>query len=506
MAINTTTPTIKPPSTLDLAGQTVDGQAQQSQTTTAMPDPTTGLTPPSINLEPFGAGQTSRYDTDLLRQGIGVINADIAEQERDARVRLDELHSARGLTGSSIESWSQQEMLHQLQTEGQRRKFELLREMANTYATDRATAANIGIAQAGLGLNYAQLGEQSRQFNQQLAQQGQQFGQTMTQRESEFARNFGLSQEQLGLEAQRLQQQAQLEGRALDIQEATSQAEINLRTQQLMQDYELSGRSLDLEQARLMASNEQFNMTLDWQRQQFAGELGLSYDQLNLQREEFQAEYGDRQMERIFRMQLQEGSQEWQSMENMLNRTLESSALQLQQAGLDAEIAWREADRMLEGELERRALDLQAQGMTQEQAYRDALIELDRDQMQTQIDIQNQQAQLSQWDMFLRFLAAGGADESPDIGLPPISEVGGGDTLGSNNRTLSEEEWQAYQDWLNGQGGFDPTDFPDDYTYEGDPTNLPPTIDDVYGSDIPAGYTIDPVTGEIVPVEEDEYF
>ena len=45
-----------------------------------------------------------------------------------------------------------------METERSRRLFDLNREMANTFATDRATSASIGL-QAG------QFGEQQRQFD-----------------------------------------------------------------------------------------------------------------------------------------------------------------------------------------------------------------------------------------------------------------------------------------------------------------------------------------------------
>jgi hypothetical protein len=141
--------------------------------------------------------------------------------------------------------------------------------------------------------------------------------------------------------------------------------------------------------------------------------------------------YADSQQNRMLQMQLQQGDQDFARMENALNRTLEQQALQLQQAGLDAESAWRESDRMLQSQLENRALDLQATGMTMDQAYRTAALNLDREQMSQAGQIANQQAQLSAADIYLRALAAGAASELPPgqtLAQPNVNLIGGGTT------------------------------------------------------------------------------
>ena len=347
MPINTDLPTIKPPSALDLAGgvtspsptrDLVDDVTIPPPALDTAPDPSavTGL--PEPDLTPFGEKQVSRWDIPMVRQATDIIGKDIERAGREAEVRLGEHHAQRGTVGSSIESWSMQEMLGNLETERQRRLFDLNREMASTFAADRATGAQIGLQQA-------QFGEAQRQFDvstglderalqlqglgmdreeaykyASLEQQAGQFGEQLGQRESEFGREFGLSGESLQLEVNRLQQQAKTEGRSLDVTEAISEAEIGLRAQQLQQQAKTEGRSLELEEARQTAQQEQFDSSLNWQREQFAQTSGLSREQLALQRDEFTAEYGDRQSERLHQMGIQTSTQQFAGAQATLDR------------------------------------------------------------------------------------------------------------------------------------------------------------------------------------------
>lgn len=431
MAIDQTlqTPTIRPPTSLDLlqdedepqsGSLTAPQSTQASSASSLAPAPTVnGLPGPDVSS--FASQQMaspSRYDSSIVQQGLSLINQESDRSKERGLADMDEFYSSRGLVGSSVESQGRGDFLSQLNQAKEQRMFDLVRDMAATYSQDVGTAGQLGLGARAQELTAMGMSQDNAYRYAVLEQSGGQFQQELGQRESEFSRQYGLSGQQLTLERDKLMQQARLEGRSLDIQEATSQAEIGLRAQQLMQQAQAENRSLDLQQARDMAENDQFNQTLAMQRDQFAQQMGLDVRQLDQQREQYLGEFQSANADRMLRMQLQQSDQDFQRIESALNRTLENRALDLQKMGLDAESAWRYADRMLESQLENRALDLQAQGMTQDQAYRQATLQLDREQMNQAAQIANQQAQLSASDIYLRALAAGAGDNLPTTDDP----------------------------------------------------------------------------------------
>jgi len=470
------TPTVKPPTSLDLIGQEA-ASPTSVQTLGQSPTQQTALGSAVGNYAMQQMASPSRYDAGVVKQGIDLINQELARSQTEGVNAMDEFYSSRGLVGSSVESKGRGDFLAQLDQTKNQRMFDLVREMANTYGADVQAAGSLGLGARSqelqaMGMNaddayrYAVLEQSGSQFQQELGQRQTEFGgqmglsqqeldlraqqiqqeaalqgraltieearqraqveqyyaglgqeerqfqQQLGQRESEFARSYNLDQGQLQLERDRLLQQAQLEGRSLDIQEATSQAEIEMRAQQLQQQAQLEGRSLDIEEARLQAQENQFDTSMQMQREQFAQQMGLSLQELSDQRDRFVAEYADRANQRLHEAGLQESSQEFQRAQNELNRVLEYQALQLQEAGLSAEVAWREADRLQQLTLESRALSLQEQGMEYDEAYRRA--------------IADQQAYLSSQDIYLRALVAGAGDYAniPDIwgGTPRLEE------------------------------------------------------------------------------------
>jgi len=387
-----------------------------SNTSTLAPPSTTSLPGPDVST--FASQQManpSRWSNDMIRQGVDIINQESDFSRERGVADMDEFYSSRGLVGSSVEGQGRGDFLTQLQRTKDQRMFDLVREMANTYSQDVQAAGQLGLQARQQELEMTGMNRDDAYRYAVLEQSGSQFQQELGQQESQFARQFGLSGQQLQLEARRLQEQSRLQGRDLDIREATSQAEINLRAQQLVQQARTEGRTLDLAEARLMAENDQFNQSMAQERDQFAAQMGLSREQLGLQREQMTREFGDRQEQRLHEMGLQENTQAFQRAQNELNRMLEREALQLQRDGMDAETAWREADR----QIEQRALDLQDRGMSLDDAYRKMLAD--------------QQAELSAWDIYLRALVAG-AGEQLEIDFPSFTRffgtgggTGGGD-------------------------------------------------------------------------------
>lgn len=411
------TPAIKPPTSLDLLGQNEQGQSQGAQATSlaapAAGQAAGGLQPPQTmqatgasglpgpDVSGFASQQManpSRYDSSIIKQGIDLINQNSEEGRQQGIDQMDEFYSSRGLVGSSVEAKGRGDFLSQLARTKDQAMFDLVREMANTYSQDVSTAGQLGLGARAQELQAMGMGSDDAYRYAVLEQSGSQFEQSLGQRQAEFGGQMGIAQQDVDLRAQQLQQQAQLEGRALSIEEARQQAQ-----------------------------EEQYGQALQLQREELAQQLGLDQQALDLQREEMTNRYADSQANRLLQMQLQQGDQDFARIENSLNRSLEQQALQLQREGLDAETAWREADRQLEQQLETRALDLQQQGMTLDQAYREAALQLDRDQMAQAGQVADQQAQLSAADIYLRALAAGAGDGG-DLDYPNVGLIGGGTT------------------------------------------------------------------------------
>lgn len=389
------------------------------------------LPPPDLN--PWGEGDEgiNRYSAETVQQAADVIDRDLARARRDADVQLAEHHSQRGTVGSSIESWSQQEMLTNLETERMRRLTDLQIAMANAFAEDRVAAAQIGLSQRAQQLTALGMDRQEALARAQMEQQESQFGRSLGQQESQFARTYSLNQQALAVETQRIQAEQALQGRQIDLGYAQLEAEVNLRTQQLMQQAEQFGQSMSLEQARLQAQQEQFGQTLEFQRYSLAQEMGFSYAQLEQQNQQFLADLADRNTQRLHEWNILESTQAFQSSENAMNRLLESRALDLQrdqfneelgfrQQALSAEAAWRQADRDLELLLATRAETFTREGWAREDAYRQAIIDLDRETLEFQRQSQDQNARLAAWDVWLRALEQlGPGADVPDFTTYP---------------------------------------------------------------------------------------
>ena len=140
----------------------------------------------------------------------------------------------------------------------------LLAGAGEARAGELGAAGLTGMLGGAQTLAAQQQAEQARQFNLQ-----QQLAETL---------GIGGLTGQVGatptLEAQRLQQQAALEGRSLDIQEATAQANVNIRAQELQQQAAQFGQSLTLDQARLQAQQEQFAAEQQLAREREIGVIG----------------------------------------------------------------------------------------------------------------------------------------------------------------------------------------------------------------------------------------
>lgn len=113
------------------------------------------------------------------------------------------------------------------------------------------------------------LGGLGLQERQQAAQE-QQFGLSLAEQQAQRLQQFGVSQQEIGLRAQELQQRAALEGRQLSITEAQNQAQNQI------------------EQQRIAQQAQQFGLTLNEQQAERMQRFGLSGQELALRAQEIQ--------------------------------------------------------------------------------------------------------------------------------------------------------------------------------------------------------------------------
>jgi hypothetical protein len=432
MPIDTDTPTIRPPSATDMQG----GVAPDNTVPTIAPPATrpTYETPTGAfqaeaqapELTDFASNalqSPSRYDSQLVQDITGQIDAELAHQRQTATNELDEFMSSRGLVGSSVEGELHRGLYGDLERQRMERLNQLNLDAANTFAADRASAADIGfrsgefarslggdrvnearyagefgqgqyefdtqygastaLQQRALdlqeqGMEYdeayrqAQSEIQQEQFAATQAQETEQFESTMTEARAQRLQTLGISEQDFDLRAEEIKNQAELAGRSLDIEEARWQADRDLRVEQLQQEAENANRSFDIQEAQVQVEREQFDASIDLQRYELSQRIDMDGKQYREQVATRLAEYADRQAARVAQMNLQEGTEGFQAEQRALDRILESEALKLQEQGMTNEAAWRQADRELTDKLESAAQRIQKEGITLEDAYRTA--------------------------------------------------------------------------------------------------------------------------------------
>lgn len=113
-----------------------------------------------------GLTNPSRWNSQLMQDGAGVIEQSIARMRGQGMNALDERMSGRGLVGSSVEADNARTFEESLQQQGMDRLFNLQREAANTYAQDRNAAAGTALGSLGYGLDEREFdaGEQARKW------------------------------------------------------------------------------------------------------------------------------------------------------------------------------------------------------------------------------------------------------------------------------------------------------------------------------------------------------
>lgn len=204
MAIDYTTPAIKPPSAVDVFTGMEPETPQQPVSGELVfsagdgPAPSTGGTGKTQNAQLSLSGEGSSladmfnqfamnqlnnpnvYSSDFVQQGLNLIQAGSEARRKDAQAQLEEQMSSRGLTGSDIETHETGRLLSDLNLQRQQQEFDLLDRISQAEAQGRAQAGQIAFQ----AMSAAQNQEQLDIMRDQLAQE-----------ESQFARSLGLEED-----------------------------------------------------------------------------------------------------------------------------------------------------------------------------------------------------------------------------------------------------------------------------------------------------------------------
>lgn len=190
----------------------------------------------------------SRYDANLVQQGMGVIQQRMDELRRQGFQQGEGYLASKGLLGSTGGSELQDMRRAEYDRQEQEQLFNLLREQATTVGQDRALAGNFG-------LNVGQFGEQQRQFDVDAAQ-----------------RNRGLDLQRYGLDLNRYQTDMDADYRERRFGFDQQQSDINNRFRQeaMEQDASYRNRALDLQAQGLSADQAYRQSELEWRQKDAA--------------------------------------------------------------------------------------------------------------------------------------------------------------------------------------------------------------------------------------------
>ena len=267
--------------------------------------------------------QARQFDLEQgLRQQLGLGGLDI--QQRQLQQQASESALERGLR-ERLQSGqiTAEEAQQQRQIGLERERMAQQGQQFGAGQTESARQFNLQQQlQERLGVGNLTL-EQQR-----AAAQQSQFGQSLEEQRAARQQQLGISQQEIGLRAQELQQQAALQGRQMSISEAQNQAgnaiereritqqgqqfglnlneqqaeraqrfglsgqELALKTRDVEQQYAIQGQRLTMEQAQNIASNglererisqqaSQFGLKLSDDRTARAEQLGISQQQVN---------------------------------------------------------------------------------------------------------------------------------------------------------------------------------------------------------------------------------
>jgi hypothetical protein len=223
------------------------------------------------------------------------------------------------------------------------------------------------------------------------------------------------------------------------LQEGTIDA--NKALQDVEREFEISQAKLDrVQQTALQTGTIDANKALqDAQTEHSAAEAKFDRTQQTLMQTSAQEQQtalqtsvqkhdkAESALDRTQQKAMRDVEREFEINQARLDRLLESRAIDYQKLGINVEQSWRDADRDLKKQLDERSLAMAETDLKQEDKYREAVIHLDTENLKYQRDAQEQQAELSRWDIFLRALTMGAYDEWPgdeDPNLPTFTPLG----------------------------------------------------------------------------------
>ena len=219
---------------------------------------------------------------------------------------------------------------------------------------------------------------------QRAAAQQSQFGESLNEQRAARQQQLGISQQEIGLRAQQLQQEAQLQGRQMDIGEAQNKASNSIERERIVQQGQQFGLNLDETKA---ARLQQFGLStqeVGLRAQQIQQEAALQGRQMDISEAQNEAQNG-LEKDRIAQQATQFG----------LNLT-EQQAARAQQGGFTGqEIALRTREVAQQGQLEGRRLDLQ-------EAQNEAVNSLDRDRFDADSTYRADQLGLNRDELTMR--------------------------------------------------------------------------------------------------------
>lgn len=257
------------------------------------------------------------------------------------------------------------------------------------------------LEEARQGIQLKELGQREEQFKATLSAEDRRFADNLKEQQSARLQQLGISTQQLDLEAQRLKQQAALEGRQLSLQEARDTAEVAYRTQTLQQQAALEGRRLTLDEARVQADNEFRADQLRQQADQFTAGLGA-------EEQRFVRTLKEQQDARAQQLNISKDELDLRATQIANEARLRGEELGLTKSRDEAEISYRKDALKQEATLRGEALDEQKADRIARDAFARAQLAVE-DRLRTQGIVVDRERLAAAESQFARDLAQRGA-------------------------------------------------------------------------------------------------
>lgn len=207
----------------------------------------------------------SRYDADLVRQGMDVINAEIEEMRRVGGQSIAAQMAQRGLSGSGLEAGQTRMMEADLDRTANQRAFQLAQDQARTWAQDRSSAFQMGLGtSAQAAQRDSDLMQQDR-ANRALELQAQGMNQDAAFRQADLEMRRAFGSAGLGLQGEAMRLENAWRGAEFDrddqrYQDESDRWEREFERRNLVQDRDFSQRQLRdmIDFATWLSSDENF--------------------------------------------------------------------------------------------------------------------------------------------------------------------------------------------------------------------------------------------------------